>query len=72
MTVHQQQTNDFNLRVLNVNKRFHTCSGEGVGWWGRGGGAVMFTTSPFTGCQIQMTACWMKKKHFLLRSCNRP
>ena len=28
MTVHRQQTNDANLRVLKVNKHFHSCSGE--------------------------------------------
>ena len=29
MTVHRQQTNDANLRVLNVNKHFYSCSGDG-------------------------------------------
>ena len=29
MTVHRQQTNDANLRVLNVNKHFYSCSGGG-------------------------------------------
>ena len=54
MTVHRQQTNDptCNFRVLNVNKYFHSCSGVGE--------SLLF--SPFTGCQILMTACWMKKK----------
>ena len=28
MTVHRQQTNDPNLRILNVNKHFHSCSGR--------------------------------------------
>ena len=27
MTVHRQQTNDPNLRILNVKKHFHLCSG---------------------------------------------